>query len=676
MPRIIRMASLLVLLAVACSRTEEPFEYFSEQFADLKLVRYQVPGFDELPLQQKQLLYYLYEAALSGRDIYYDQSYRHNLLVRRTLEAIVNGYSGDRETENFEKFMVYTKRVWFSSGIHHHYSTDKLPANFPVAYLVDLADNTPAGNFPLKEGQTVDELVAFLTPIIFDPAVAPKKVNLAPDIDQVTGSATNYYEGVTQAEVEAFYAGMSDGGDARPVSYGLNSKLVKVDGRIQERIWKIGGMYSAALERVVYWLEKAVTVAENDRQKEALEKLVAYYYSGDLADFDDYNVAWVADTESRIDVISGFIEVYDDPLGFRGYYESVVELKDAVASERIDAIGSIAQWFEDNSPIMEIHKKASVKGIIANVVNVVAAAGATSPSSPIGINLPNSSWIRKEHGSKSVSLGNIITAYNEASKASGLLEEFAHSEAEVERVRQYSSLSRNLMVDMHEVIGHASGQIEPGVGTTRQTLKSYASALEEGRADLVGLYFIMDPKLIEIGVMPNMEVAKAGYDSYIRNGLLTQLARIELGNNLEESHMRNRQMVAGWAYEMGREENVIERVMREEKTSYVINDYARLRELFGELLSELQRIKSQGDFEAGKALIETYGVKVDPLLHAEVLERYARLNIAPYSGIINPLLKAVMKGDEIVDVTIEYPDDFTEQMLYYAEHYSFLPNMN
>ena len=676
MPRIIRMASLLVLLAMACSRTEEPFEYFSEQFADLNLVRYQVPGFDELPLQQKQLLYYLYEAALSGRDIYYDQSYRYNLLVRRTLEAIVNSYSGDRETENFEKFMVYTKRVWFSSGIHHHYSTDKLPANFPVAYLVDLADNTPAGNFPLEEGQTVDELVAFLTPIIFDPAVAPKKVNLAPDIDQVTASATNYYEGVTQAEVEAFYAGMSDAGDARPVSYGLNSKLVKIDGRIQERIWKIGGMYSAALERVVYWLEKALMVAENDRQKEALEKLVVYYRSGDLADFDDYNVAWVADTDSRIDVISGFIEVYDDPLGFRGYYESVVELKDAVATERIDAISSIAQWFEDNSPIMEIHKKASVKGIIANVVNVVAAAGATSPSSPIGINLPNSSWIRKEHGSKSVSLGNIITAYNEASKASGLLEEFAHSEAEVERVRQYSSLSRNLMVDMHEVIGHASGQIEPGVGTTRQTLKSYASALEEGRADLVGLYFIMDPKLIEIGVMPNMEVAKAGYDSYIRNGLLTQLARIELGNNLEESHMRNRQMVAGWAYEMGREENVIEQVVREDKTSYVINDYERLRELFGELLAELQRIKSQGDFEAGKALIETYGVKVDPLLHAEVLERYARLNIAPYSGIINPLLKAVMKGDEIVDVTIEYPDDFTEQMLYYAEHYSFLPNMN
>ena len=674
-PRFLLLA-LPLLAAVSCAPKEEAFQYRTEQFADLYIARYRVPGFELLPLEEKQLLYHLYKAALSGRDIYYDQNYRHNLLVRRTLEVIVNGYTGERTSVDFEEFMVYTKRFWFSNGIHHHYSSDKLMPAFSLETFGDLVRQSPADALPLTEGQTVDELVAFLTPIIFDPMVDSKKVNREPDVDQVVTSAVNFYEGVTQAEVEAFYGRMIDENDATPVSHGLNSKLIKTDGRIREKVWKVGGMYGEALEEVVAWLEKAVTVAENEGQKAALVQLIAYYRSGDLADFDAYNIAWVADKDSRIDVINGFIEVYDDPLGYHGSFESVVQLKDAAATKRIDAIGREAQWFEDNSTIMDAHKKSDVKGIIANVVNVVVEVGDASPNTPIGINLPNPDWIRKMHGSKSVSLGNITDAYVEAGKGSGFLKEFSSSEEVLERAKKWGTLAGNLHTDMHEVIGHASGQLEAGMGTPRQTLKSYASALEEARADLVALYFVMDPKLIEIGVMPSLEPAMAEYDRYMRNGLMTQLTRIAPGDNLEQSHMRNRQMVSAWVHQQGRADNVTELLEIDGKTYVVIHDYQALRELFGQLLREVQRIKSQGDYQAGRQLIETYGVQVDRELHAEVLERYEKLGIAPYGGFINPRLTAVMKGQEIVDVEITYPDDFTAQMLEYAKDYSFLPTTN
>ncbi len=670
------LIALVLLAFFCCAPKEEAFQYKTEQFADLYIARYQVPGFDELPLEQKELLYYLYEAALSGRDIFYDQNYKYNLLVRRTLEAVVNGYTGDRATEDFENLLVYTKQVWFSNGIHHHYSTIKFLPDIPPEYFAALARNTPAETLPLKEGQTVEELIAFLTPIIFDPDVAAKKVNIDAGVDQVARSATNYYEGLTQAEVEAYYEKVIDRSDPTPVSYGLNSKLVKENGQIREKVWKVGGMYSPAIERIVYWLEKASGVAENERQKAALDKLIEYYHTGDLRTFDEYNIAWVQDVDSRVDVINGFIEVYADPLAYRGAFESVVSFKDMIATNRIKAFGDRAQWFEDNMPFMEGHKKPDVKGISAKVITVVVESGDSSPSTPIGINLPNANWIRAQHGSKSVSIGNIVDAYSEVNKGTGFLEEFAYSQEEIDRAEQWGTLAGNLTLDLHEVIGHASGRLEPGVATPKETLKSYASTLEEARADLVALYYVVDPKLIEIGVMPGLEVGQAGYDRYIRNGLMTQLARIKPGENIEQAHMRNRQMVSSWVYEKGRSENVIERVTRDGKTYFVVNDYNQLRELFGQLLREVQRIKSQGDYEAGKQLVETYGVKVDPELHAEVLERYAKLGIAPYGGFINPKLVPVMEGGQIIDVKVEYPDDFTAQMLEYAREYSFLPAYN
>ncbi|MCH7497709.1 MAG: dihydrofolate reductase [Candidatus Marinimicrobia bacterium] len=668
--------TLGLLIMSGCSSREQDFKYQTEQFADLYIARYRVPGFEQLPIEQKKLLYYLYQAALSGRDIYYDQNYKYNLLVRRTLEAIVNGYDGDRSNEDFGNFMVYAKRVWFSNGIHHHYASTKLEPGFSREYFAGLARAVPAESLPLKAEQSVEELLEFLAPILFDPTVAAKKVNLEPDVDQIATSAVNFYEGVTQAEVEAFYGRLIDKNDATPISYGLNSKLVKINGRIEERVWKVGGMYGAALEQIALWLEKASMVASNVQQKEALERLIAYYKSGDLAEYDAYSIAWVQDVSAPIDVISGFIETYDDPLGYRGSFESVVQLKDADATRRIDAIGAEAQWFEDNSPIMETHKKPDVKGITANVVNVVVEVGDASPYSPIGINLPNPSWIRKEHGSKSVSLGNIMDAYAEVAKGNGFLEEFGYSAEEIRRANEWGTLADNLSTDMHEVIGHASGQLEPGVGTPRETLKSYAAVLEEARADLVGLYYILDPKLIEIGVMPSLDVGRSDYDSNIRNGLMTQLTRIVAGANLEQTHMRNRQLVAAWAFEKGQADNVIERVVEQGRTYFVIRDYQRLRTIFGRLLREVQRIKSQGDYEAARQLVETYGVKVDPQLHAEVLERYEKLGIAPYGGFINPRLTAVMKGDDLVDVEISYPDDFSAQMLEYAREYSFLPTYN
>ncbi len=663
---------------MSCSQKQESdnFKYVTEQFADLRIQRYKVPGFETLTLRQKELIYYLYQAALSGREIIYDQNYKNNLYIKRTLEAIVNTYTGDRTTPDFQKFMVYMKRVWFSNGIHHHYSNKKFLPEFSKEYFSDLVYGSDEYQLPLQNNERPADLLKKLYPIIFDPNVDAIKVNLDPKADMVKTSAVNFYEGVSQKEVEAFYKKMVNPNDPEPISYGLNSKLLREKGQIFERHYKTNSMYAFALKKVVEWLNKAITVAENDQQKKALQLLVEYYETGDLKKWDEYNIAWVKDTSSMVDFINGFIETYNDPLGYRGTYESVVSFKDPEATKRIKAISDNAQWFEDNSPIMPQHKKKSVKGISAKVITVVTESGDSSPSTPIGINLPNANWIRKEYGSKSVNLGNIVYSYNKAAETSGVLEEFAYSKEEIERAKKYGALGDDLHTDMHEVIGHASGQLNPGVGTPNETLKNYASTLEEARADLVALYFIMDQKLVDIGVMPSLEVGKAVYDQYIRNGLMVQLARIQPGENVEEAHMRNRQLIAKWAYEKGMNDRVIEKKVRDGKTYFVINDYNKLRELFGELLKEIQRIKSEGDYNAGKNLVETYGVKVDPELHKEVLERYKKLNIAPYAGFINPVLIPVVDGDRIIDVKIEYPDDFTKQMLNYAKEYSFLMTYN
>lgn len=654
---------------------EGEFQWVTEQFADLKILRYQVPGFEELSLEKKKLLYYLSEAALAGREIIYDQNYRYNLAIKRTLENIYQTYSGEKSGEEWEAFHTYLKRVWFANGIHHHYSTKKFKPEFSEAYFIELFNNSDASKMPLREDESAEDLLINIRPAIFNPDIDPKRVNQSGDL--IASSANNYYDpDLTQAEVEAFYEKMIDKNDPTPISYGLNSKLVKENGEIKEKVWKVGGMYSEALTEVANWLEKAAGVAENDKQKATFEALVKYYRSGDLADFDAYNILWVQDTESEIDVINGFIEVYGDAKGYRGAFESVVQITDPEASKRIEAISAEAQWFEDNSSIMEEHKKENVKGISARVINVVMEAGDASPSTPIGINLPNANWIRAEHGSKSVNLANIVGAYEEASKSSGMLKEFAYNEEEIELSKQYGSISDKLHTDMHEVIGHASGKINPGIGTPKETLKAYASTLEEARADLVALYFMLDQKLIDIGVMESLDVGKAGYNDYIRNGLMLQLRRLEMGEEIEEAHMRNRQLVCKWVMEKGAPDNVIEQKKEEGKTYFVINDYDKLRILFGDLLREIQRIKSEGDYEAGRDLVENYGVKVDPEVHAEVLERVESLNIAPYSGFINPVLTPVMENGEIVDVKIEYPDDFTEQHLYYASKYAFLPHYN
>jgi len=666
--------TIMGFLIMSCANQErkDDFKYVTEQFADLRIQRYKVDGFENLTLQQKKLVYYLYQAALYGRDIIWDQNYKHNLLIRKTLEAIVKTYKGDRTTSDFQNFMIYTKRVWFSNGIHHHYSNKKFLPEFSKEYFAELIKNSDPKEFPLKENETIENLITRLEPILFDPNVDAIKVNQNPEFDLIKTSAVNFYENLTQREVENYYKKIIKPNDERPISYGLNSKLVKENGKIYERIWKLNGMYDAAIQKIVYWLKKAVEVAENEQQRKALNLLIEYYQTGDLKKWDEYNIEWVKDTSSVIDVINGFIETYNDPLGFRGSFESVVSFKDFEATKRIKAISDNAQWFEDNSPIMPEHKKKNVKGISAKVITVVVESGDASPSTPIGINLPNAEWIRKEHGSKSVNLGNIVYSYNKAAETSGVLEEFAFSNEEIERAKKYGALASDLHTDMHEVIGHASGQINPNVGQPNETLKNYASTLEEARADLVALYFILDKKLVDIGVMPSLEVGKAEYDSFIRNALMVQLARVKPGENLEEAHMRNRQLIAKWAYEKGLPENVIEKKNKNGKTYFVINDYDKLRNLFGQLLREIQRIKSEGDYEAGKNLVENYGVKVDAELHNEVLERYQKLNIAPYAGFINPKLIPIKKGDEIIDVKIEYPEDFTEQMLYYAKEYSVL----
>jgi dipeptidyl-peptidase-3 len=655
---------------------EIPFKVEADRFADIQVLRYQVPGFETLTPQQKELAYYLYEAALCGRDIIWDQKYKNNLIVRRTLEGIWLNYSGDKNSNDYLAFEEYTKRVWFSNGIHHHYASEKIVPSFSEEFLAKAIGQIPDDQLPLIKGMDKTSFFNYLKPIIFDPQIDGKTVNLEAGIDNIVGSANNFYEGVSQKEVEDYYAAKTDTSDKTPVEYGLNSKLVKVDGKIIEKTWKVGGMYTQAIEKIVYWLEKAIVVAETPEQKKSLELLVEYYKTGDLKKFDEYNIAWVSDVNSTIDNVNGFIEVYQDALGKRGSFEAVVSIKDFEATKMIEIIARNAQWFEDNSPLFPNHKKKEVKGIIGKSINVIVESGDSAPSTPIGINLPNSNWIRQSHGSKSVALGNVVAAYNIAGAKSPSSAEFALNEESLNRAVKYGNLASALHTDMHEVIGHASGQLEPGVATPDITLKNYQNALEEARADLVALYFIYDQKLVDIGVMPSLEVGKAEYESYLLNGLMLQLNRVEIGKSIEEAHMRNRQLVAKWVMEKGAKDKVAEYIKRNGKTYIQINDYAKLRVLFGELLKEIQRIKSQGDFAAGQALIENYGVKVDQQIHKEVKERFSKLNVAPYKGFIQPRLIPIMKDGKIVDVKIEYPSSFTEQMLEYARKYSFLPNKN
>ena len=668
MRKLISIYILLIITVFSCTNkteSESKFNFFAEQFEDIKVLRYQIPGFDQLSLQQKKLVYFLTEAGLAGRDIMYDQNYRHNLSIRRALEKVYVNYKGNRDTEDWNNFEVYLKRIWFANGIHHHYSNDKFDPNFSRDYLNRLLSETGS------------ELNSEAFEVIFND-IDSKKVNRDASKGLVLGSAVNFYgDDVTENDVDNFYSSLKSPDPKKPLSLGLNSKLVKEDGKLIEKVYRVGGMYSSSIEKIIYWLEKAKEVAENQKQEKGLELLIRYYKTGDLKTWDDYNVAWVEATEGDVDYINGFIEVYNDPKGYRGSYESVVQIKDFEMSKKMSAISNEAQWFEDNSTIMDAHKKKNVVGISYNTVNVAGESGDASPSTPIGINLPNANWIRANHGSKSISLGNILYAYGQAG-STGRLEEFAYSKEEIELEKKYGKESDNLHTALHEVIGHASGQIVEGVGTPKETLKSYASSLEEARADLVGLYFIPDKKMESLGIAESAEdMGRTSYDGYIRNGLVTQLIRIKLGDDVEQSHMRNRQMVSKWVYERGKSENVIEKINRDGKTFFVINDYVRLRELFGELLREVQRIKSEGDFEAGKNLIETYGVKIDQGLHEEILKRNEKFNSAPYSGFINPVIIPVYNSDnEIVDINVTQPKDFASQMIEYAEKYTTLPNYN
>ena len=633
-----------------------------------------MPGFDSLPLQQKKLAYYLTQAGLSGRDIFYDQKYKHGLLIRKTLEAILNSYKGEKSGDDWNKFIVYCDRFFFANGNHHHYGADKMIPECSFEYFSSLVKQSDANQLPL-EGKTKEDFIASVKSIIFDPAIDPKGVDLSAK-DVVKSSCNNFYEDVTQKEVEDYYDGIKKSQQGNRSQLGFNSKVVKENGNISERVWKSGGMYGAAIDKIIFWLEKAMTVTENDIQKQTLEKLISFYKSGDPVKFDEYSISWVKDTLSNVDVVNGFIEVYQDALQRKAGYESIVSMRDMEATKRIAAISHEAQWFEDHSPIIDSQKKDTVKGISAKVITIISEVGDAAPVTPIGINLPNNEWIREEHGSKSVSLGNIIEAYNYYKSKSPMIDEFGTSDEVKNRVRSNGALAGNLHTDMHEVIGHASGKINKGVGPTEETLKNYAGVLEEARADLVALYYVMDQKLVDIGVMPSLETGKAQYDLYILNGLMTQLQRIEPGKNLEEAHMRNRQLISEWAMEHGSKDKVIERTTRDGKTFFVINDYLKLRELFGQLLREIQRIKSEGDFKAGKNLVETYGVKVDQPLLKEVHARFEKLNIAPYMGFIHPRLVPVMDGENITDVRVEYPQSLIEQMLEYAKDYSFLPVRN
>lgn len=642
------------------------FSYEGEKFADINVLRYEIPAWDSLTAKQKELVYYLTQAGLAGRDIMWDQNYKHNIHIRKSLEKIYQEYSGDKTSADWTAFENYLKQIWFSNGIHHHYSSNKHIPLFTQEYFTQLCEAT---------GTTINEQALRA---IFDPTFDAKKVEQDGKKGLVEGSAVNFYgDGVSTAEAQAYYDGITDKKSRNPISYGLNSRLEKdASGKIVENVWKSGGLYGAAIDQIIFWLEKAEKVAENDRQASGFRNLIEYYRTGSLETWDIYNINWVKETQGDIDYINGFIEVYNDPLGYKGTFENIVQLTDFDASARMSVLMENVQWFETSSPIMETHKKPNVTGVTYKVVNVAGEAGDASPATPIGVNLPNANWIRVIHGSKSVSLGNIVEAYDNAS-GSGMLEEFAHDQEEIDRAKQFGSVAGKLHTALHEVVGHASGQIEEGVGTPKETTKEYSSTLEEGRADLVALYFMLDPKLVELGLMESLEVGKAEYDGYIRNGLMTQLRRLKTGEIIEEAHMRNRAWVSRWVLEKGTADNVIALVQRDGKTYYDIQDYDKLRTLFGELLKEVQRIKSQGDYEAGKNLVENYGVQVDPAIHAEVISRSEKLNIPAYSGFINPVLLPQMdENGNIIDVKVEYGMSFSDQMLNYSKNYSFLPDYN
>ena len=674
------MAAALAILS-ACggqkqtSAEAEKFDYTVEQFADLQILRYRVPGFEQLSLQQKQLVYYLTEAALQGRDILFDQNGKYNLRIRKALEAVYTGYKGDKQSANFKALEVYLKRVWFSNGIHHHYGCEKFVPGFTPEFFKQALASVDASELPLAEGQTLEQFCDEIFPVIFDPAVMPKRVNQADGEDLVLTSACNYYEGVTQKEAEDFYNALKDPKDETPVSYGLNSRLVKENGRVQEKVWKVGGLYGQALEKIVYWLKKAEGVAETPEQKAVIAKLVEYYETGDLKTFDDYAILWVKDLNSRVDFVNGFTETYGDPLGMKASWESLVNFKDLEATRRTENISSNAQWFEDHSPVDKQFKKEQVKGVSAKVITAAILAGDLYPATAIGINLPNANWIRSQHGSKSVTIGNITDAYNKAAHGNGFNEEFVYSQVELDNINKYADLTDELHTDLHECLGHGSGKLLPGVDP--DALKAYGSTIEEARADLFGLYYVADPKLVELGLLPDADAYKAQFYTYLMNGLMTQLVRIEPGNQIEEAHMRNRAFIARWVYEKGAADKVVELKKKDGKTYVVVNDYAKVRTLFGELLAEIQRIKSTGDFEGARQLVENYAVKVDPELHAEVLERYKKLNLAPYKGFVNPKYEPVTDADgNITDVKVSYDEGYAEQMLRYSKDYATLPYVN
>lgn len=677
--QLIVCAAFALLTACSGSKTTtaeaDKFDYTVEQFADLQILRYRVPGFENLSLQQKELVYYLTEAALQGRDILFDQNGKYNLRIRRTLEAVYTGYKGDKNTPDFKAMEVYLKRVWFSNGIHHHYGSEKFVPGFAPEFFKEAVLSVDASTLPLAEGQTVEQLCDELSPVIFDPAVMPKRVNQAAGEDLVLTSACNYYDGVTQKEAEDFYNAMKDPKDETPVSYGLNSRLVKENGKIQEKVWKVGGLYGQAIDKIVYWLKKAEGVAENPEQKAVIAELIKFYETGDLKTFDEYAILWVKDLNSLVDFVNGFTESYGDPLGMKASWESLVNFKDMEATHRTEIISGNAQWFEDHSPVDKQFKKDEVKGVSAKVITAAILAGDLYPATAIGINLPNSNWIRSHHGSKSVTIGNITDAYNKAAHGNGFNEEFVYSDAELQLIDKYADLTGELHTDLHECLGHGSGKLLPGVDP--DALKAYGSTIEEARADLFGLYYVADPKLVELGLTPNADAYKAEYYTYLMNGLMTQLVRIEPGNNVEEAHMRNRQLIARWVFEKGAADKVVELVKKDGKTYVVVNDYEKLRALFGELLSEIQRIKSTGDYQGAHDLVENYAVKVDPALHAEVLERYKKLNLAPYKGFVNPKYEAVVDAaGKITDVKVTYDEGYAEQMLRYSKDYSNLPSIN
>lgn len=656
------------------STENNDFKFLTEQFGDVKILRYQVPDFEQLSLNQKEYIYYLSEAALWGRDITFDQNFKYNLVVRRTLEEIYRKFNGDRNSESFKNFLVYMKRVWFSNGIHHHYSTEKLPTGFSKEYLAELINNSAEAKFPIQKNETKEDFINKILEIICNPETYKKRIFQDSSTDLITNSSNNFYEGVSQEEVEKYYSTINQPDTNHPLSIGINSKVVKENGKVTEHIWKKDGMYGKAIEKIVYYLELAKNVAENDKQKAYIDKLVSYYNSGDLKTWDEYNILWAEDTESLVDFVNGFIEVYGDPLGRKATWESVVNFKNLEATKRTKIISDNAQWFEDNSPVDDRFKKKEVKGVSAKVITVVALGGDCYPSTPIGINLPNADWIRKEHGSKSVTMENITYAYDQASLGNGSLEEFAYSPEEIELAKKYGPLAGNIHTDLHECLGHGSGQLLEGVST--EAMKNYHSTLEESRADLFALYYMLDPKMVELGLFTTLDFAKAEYSSYIRNGLMVQLARVDLGKDIEQAHMRNRQIIAKWCLEKGAKDSVIVKKIRDGKTYFVITDYLKLRTLFGELLKEMQRIKSTGDYDAGKNIVEKYGVKVDLELHKEIKERYTKLNLAPYGGFINPKLTLVKEGEVVKDVIIEYPDDYIKQMLEYSDNYSVLPDIN